>query len=41
MTVDDETLANGVVTVRDRDSMEQISLKIEEVIPYIEQKLRF
>ena len=37
----DETLANGVVTVRDRDSMEQISLKIEEVIPYIEQKLRF
>ena len=41
VTVDDETLANGVVTVRDRDSMEQISLKIEEVIPYIEQKLRF
>ncbi len=25
VTVDDETLANGVVTVRDRDSMEQIS----------------
>ncbi len=41
VTVDDETLANGVVTVRDRDSMEQISLKIEEVIPYIEKKLRF
>lgn len=41
VTVYDETLANGVVTVRDRDSMEQISLKIEEVIPYIEQKLRF
>lgn len=41
VTVDDETLASGVVTVRDRDTMEQISLKIEEVVPYIEQKLKF
>ncbi len=41
ITVDDTTLASGVVTVRDRDTMEQITLKIEEVIPYIEQKLKF
>lgn len=41
VTVDDETLASGIVTVRDRDTMEQISLKIEEVVPYIEQKLKF
>ena len=39
--VDDETLANGTVTVRDRDTMSQVTLKIEEVIPYIESKLKF
>ena len=39
--VDDETMNNGTVTVRDRDTMEQITLKIEEVIPYIESKLKF
>ena len=39
--VDDETINNGTVTVRDRDTMEQVTLKIEEVIPYIESKLKF
>ena len=39
--VDDETVNNGTVTVRDRDNMSQITLKIEEVIPYIESKLKF
>ena len=39
--VDDETLNNGTVTVRDRDTMEQVTLKIEDVIPYIEEKLKF
>lgn len=41
VTVDDTTLNEGTVTLRDRDTMEQITLKIEEVIPYIEQKLKF
>ncbi len=41
ITVDDTTLNEGTVTLRDRDTMEQITLKIEEVIPYIEQKLKF
>lgn len=41
VTVDDETLNSGTVTLRDRDSMEQITLQIEEVIPYIEDKLKF
>jgi glycyl-tRNA synthetase len=41
ITIDDETINNGTVTVRDRDTMEQITLKIEEVIPYIESKLKF
>ena len=41
VTIDEETLNNNTVTVRDRDTMEQITLKIEEVIPYIESKLKF
>lgn len=41
ITVDDETLNNGTVTVRDRDTMEQVTLKIEEVKDYIESKLVF
>ena len=41
VTIDDNTLNDGTVTVRNRDTMEQITLTIEEVIPYIEEKIRF
>ena len=41
ITVDDETLNNGTVTVRDRDSMEQITLSVEDAIKYVEDKIKF
>ena len=41
ITIDDETINNDTVTVRDRDTMEQITLKIEEVVPYIEERIQF
>ena len=41
ITVDDNTLENGTVTVRDRDTMEQITLKLEEVVPYVEERISF
>ena len=41
VTIDFETLDNGTVTLRDRDSMEQIRLKIEDVIPYVESRIKF
>ena len=41
ITVDDETLNNGTVTVRDRDSMEQITLSVEDAIQYVEDKIKF
>ena len=41
ITVDDETITNGTVTLRDRDTMEQITLKLEDVKSYIEEKLVF
>ncbi len=41
ITIDDDTLNNGTVTVRDRDTMEQITLKIEELSTYIKEKVQF
>jgi len=41
ITVDDETINNGTVTIRDRDTMEQITLKLEEVKDYIEKRIKF
>lgn len=41
VTVDDNTLNNGTVTIRDRDTMEQITLKVEEIANYINQKIKF
>ena len=41
ITVDDETLNNNTVTLRDRDTMEQITLPIEEVENYINQRIQF
>ena len=41
ITIDDETLNNGTVTIRDRDAMEQTTIKIEEIKNYIENKINF
>ena len=41
VTVDDNTLNENVVTVRDRDTMEQITLRLEEVTSYINSRLEF
>ena len=41
ITVDFDTLNDNTVTVRDRDSMEQIRLKIDELSAYIEKSLEF
>ncbi len=41
ITIDDETVENGTVTIRERDTMEQITLPLEEVVSYIEKYLEF
>ena len=41
LTVDNDTLEKGTVTLRDRDTMEQITLKLEEVKDYIEERINF
>ena len=40
LTVDDNTLENNEVTIRDRDTMEQVTLKIDEVKDYINEKIK-
>ena len=39
ITVDDNTLSDETVTVRDRDTMEQVTIKIDELIDYISKKV--
>lgn len=41
LTVDDNTLNNNTVTIRFRDSMEQITLSLDEVKGFVEDKIRF
>ena len=39
ITIDFDTLENNTVTVRDRDTMEQVRVNIDELRDYIENKL--
>ena len=41
ITIDDETINNGVVTVRDRDTMAQITLNVDEIVDYINNEIEF
>jgi len=41
ITYDFESVDDGCVTVRDRDTMEQERIKIEDLVSYIEKKIEF
>jgi len=41
VTIDEETLTNNTVTIRDRDTMSQITIKIDELVNYIKEKTSF
>ena len=41
ITVDDNTINNGTVTVRDRDTMEQVTINVDEIEKYIEDRIKF
>ena len=41
ITIDDETINNNTVTIRDRDTMQQVTLKLEEVEEYINKRIQF
>ncbi len=41
ITIDDETINNNTVTVRDRDTMEQVVVKLDELEDYIKERVEF
>ena len=41
ITIDEETINNNTVTIRNRDTMEQITLNLDEVINYINERIKF
>ena len=41
ITIDDNTINEGMVTIRDRDTMEQVTIKLEEIEKYIEERIKF
>ena len=41
ITVDFETEQDGCVTVRDRDTMEQERVKIDDLVHYLAKKIAF
>ncbi len=41
ITIDDNTLNDNTVTVRDRDTMEQVTLPLDKVVDYINEKITF
>ena len=41
LTVDDNTINNNTVTIRNRDTMEQITLNLDDVKNYIEERIVF
>ena len=41
ITIDDETINNNTVTLRNRDTMEQITLKLEDLKLYIKNNIQF
>ena len=41
VTVDFYTMTDGTVTLRDRDSMEQIRIPMDDVEKYVEERIRF
>jgi len=41
ITIDDETINNNTVTIRNRDTMKQEIIKLEEIVNYINEKIKF
>ena len=39
--IDDETINNGTVTIRNRDTMKQEIIKIEDIENYINERTKF
>lgn len=41
VTIDFDTLEDNTVTIRDRDTMEQIRIKIDDLVNYVSEKIKY
>jgi len=41
ITFDFDSLNDNAVTIRERDSMQQVRLPIDEVLPWLQEKLKY
>ena len=41
ITIDDDTLNNNTVTLRDRDTMKQIVINLDDITSYVNEKIKF
>ena len=41
ITIDDETMENQTVTIRNRDTMEQIRIDIKKILPFLQENIDF
>ena len=41
VTIDDNTINDGTVTIRFRDTMEQETIKLDELVDFVEKRIRF
>ncbi len=41
ITIDDETINNNTVTLRNRDTMKQITINLDQVVDYVNERLKF
>ena len=41
VTIDFDTLEDETVTIRDRDTMEQVRVKIDDLVDWINEKIKF
>jgi len=41
VTIDNNTLDNNLVTLRERDSMKQIEMQVDDLVPYINKKISY
>lgn len=40
ITIDDETINNGTVTIRERDTMKQETVELSKVFDYIKERIK-
>ena len=41
VTIDDETINNNTVTIRDRDTMKQVTIGVDDIVSYVSDRIKF